>query len=111
MSYSKVITTKKGERYLQGLIISGETLTFTKIVTSTRNYTEEDAKELPGIENINKRFRLIKRKGSKKIQFKSSVHYRTKGQTLLITFKRLVFMCKVMKLPQNMHIKQTTTGD
>ena len=44
MSYSKVVTTKKGERYLQDLIISGEPLTFTKIVTSTRNYTKEDAK-------------------------------------------------------------------
>lgn len=52
MSYSKVITTKKGERYLQDLIISGEPLTFTKIVTSTRNYTKEDAKNLTDIENI-----------------------------------------------------------
>ena len=62
MSYSKVITTKKGERYLQDLIISGEPLTFTKIVTSTRKYTKEDAKNLTDIENIKQRIPVNEQK-------------------------------------------------
>lgn len=52
MSYSPVITTKEGEKYLQDLIIAGSPLTFTKIITSVENHKEENAKELKKLGSI-----------------------------------------------------------
>ena len=46
MSYSKIITTKQGQEYLQELVMGGTPLTFTKIVTSIEQHKEEDSKDL-----------------------------------------------------------------